>query len=80
MMGMVGAGGFKRTWKGFFTANVNRLPELDPDNPAHAEVPRPLLLTCALRTRERENSNQQHCFYIIWVSIVRVRDREPPTT
>ena len=35
---MGGVGGFKRTCKEFFTEVANRLPELDPDTPAHAGV------------------------------------------
>ena len=31
-------GGFKRTCKGLYTGFVNQQPELDPDNPAHAEA------------------------------------------
>ena len=33
---MGGVGGFKRTRQGLFTEFLNQLPELDPDNPAHA--------------------------------------------
>ena len=33
---MGGVDGFKRTCKGLFTEFVNQLPELGPDNPAHA--------------------------------------------
>ena len=35
---MGGAGGFKRTTKRLFTEFSIQLPELGPDNPAHAEA------------------------------------------
>ena len=35
---MGGVSGFKHTYKGLFTEVANRLPELDPDGPAHAEA------------------------------------------
>ena len=59
---MGSVGGFKRNFKGLFTEIANQLPELDPNNPAHAASVRfrqgiiPDLMTKTRSMRPFENA------------------------